>query len=210
MNALAKVALCPSRKILRIGKASISNLTLSALLGWYEIQMKILWHYFHIEKVVSERHFTKWNCTNFSHFWEWKTYWSLASWLVTQYNASNPLGQTGEELTPLEYRSLLALHLRVFAPFDWPAAVWLCFVDCEASLIFLLSHGDREHVSPPQSLLLFAINLHNFTFSPAALNKEGRPLVVYVFWDHRGLYVSFPQFSVGISYVFKVHMSITN
>ena len=104
MNALAKVALCPSRNDLRIRKASVSNLTLSALLGWYEIQMKFLWHYFHIEKVVSERHFTKWNCTNFSHFWEWKTYWSLACWIVTQYNASNPLGQTGEELTPLEYR----------------------------------------------------------------------------------------------------------
>ena len=166
MNALAKVALCPSRNDLRIRKASVSNLTLSALLGWCEIQMKFLWHYFHIEKVVSERHFTKWNCTNFSHFWEWKTYWSLASWLVTQYNASNPLGQTGEELTPLEY------HLGVFAPFDWPAAVWLCFVDCEASLIFLLSHGDREHVSPPQSLLPFTINLHSFTFSLAALGNE--------------------------------------
>ena len=123
MNALAKVTLCPSRKDLRIRKASVSNLTLSALLGWYEIQMKFLWHYFHIEKVVSERHFTKWNCTNFSHFWEWKACWSLASWLVTQYNASNPLGQTGLRLWSIV--SLLALHLGVFAPFDWPAAVWL-------------------------------------------------------------------------------------
>ena len=92
------------RKNLRMRKASIINLNLSALLGWYEIQMKLLWHYFHIEKVVSERPFTKWKCTNFSHFWEWKAYVSLACWLITQYSASNPLGQTGEELTPLEYR----------------------------------------------------------------------------------------------------------
>ena len=64
-----------------------------------------------------------------------------------------------------------------------------------------LSHGDQEHalgasgeatsneggspirsffLSPPQSLLLFTINLHNFTFSSSrvALRKKGRPLTV--------------------------------
>lgn len=70
-------------------------------------------------------------------------------------------------------------------------------LDYEQSLIFRLSHGDREHVtlrvkgeerwrkpewrkkflSPAPSLLLFTINLHNFTFSLAARGrKEGRPL----------------------------------
>lgn len=70
-------------------------------------------------------------------------------------------------------------------------------LDCEQSLIFLLNHGDREHVtlhvkgeerwrkpkwrknflSPAPSLLLFTINLHTFTFSLAAPGrKEGRPL----------------------------------
>ena len=162
--------------------------------------------------------------------------------MLRLYNTFNSFSVTGDQWTPyihIKKRKESWFQSRIFQ-FDLRST--LSFIgwstesaiargggsrgqkrlDCEQSLIFRLSHGDRKHVtlrvkgderwrkperrknflSPGPSLLLFTINLHTFTFSLAARGREeGRPLAVK---KKAEKITSIPPMHTGNRYPFQV------